>query len=196
MRRESCQAGASHAGRYACALALIEHIKTALELQRSLRAAQPSGRPMVCTDVVLYGVLYGPGFLPTAILCQSACMHECERCAARAHFLDQTARKPKVRLETMALMKPVQLKVRSLADATATPVCAVAAAAAAQLKHMPPHAVHTPSRSLCKPPQPLGGAELQASLRPLDCAQGCLLRTTRPPWCETTLQSRRGSPST
>ena len=40
-----------------------------------------------------------------------------------AHFLDQTARKPKVRLETMALMKPVQLKVRSDAEATATPVC-------------------------------------------------------------------------
>ena len=39
------------------------------------------------------------------------------------HFLDQTARKPKVRLETMAEMKPVQLKVRSDADASATPVC-------------------------------------------------------------------------
>ncbi len=41
-----------------------------------------------------------------------------------AHFLDQTARKPKVRLETMAEMKPVQLKVRSEADASATPICA------------------------------------------------------------------------
>lgn len=51
--------------------------------------------------------------------------HACMRRGfARAHFLDQTARKPKVRLDTMALMKPVQLKVRSLADATATPVCA------------------------------------------------------------------------
>ena len=41
-----------------------------------------------------------------------------------AHFLDQTALKPKVRLETMAEMKPVQLKVRSDADARATPNCA------------------------------------------------------------------------
>ena len=40
-----------------------------------------------------------------------------------AHFLDQTARNPKVRLETMAEMKPVQLKVRSEADASATPAC-------------------------------------------------------------------------
>ena len=40
-----------------------------------------------------------------------------------AHFLDQTARKPKVRLDTMAEMKPVQLKVRSEADASATPAC-------------------------------------------------------------------------
>ena len=39
------------------------------------------------------------------------------------HFLDHTARKPKVRLETMAEMKPVQLKVRSDADASATPAC-------------------------------------------------------------------------
>ena len=40
-----------------------------------------------------------------------------------AHFLDQTARKPKVKLDTMAEMKPVQLKVRSEADASATPAC-------------------------------------------------------------------------
>ena len=39
------------------------------------------------------------------------------------HFLDHTARKPKVRLETMAEMKPVQLNVRSDADASATPAC-------------------------------------------------------------------------
>ena len=45
------------------------------------------------------------------------------RASQQPHFLDQTARKPKVRLETMAEMKPVQLKVRSDADASATPVC-------------------------------------------------------------------------
>lgn len=42
-----------------------------------------------------------------------------------AHFLDQTALKPKVRLETMALMKPLQLKLSSAADAIATPACTV-----------------------------------------------------------------------
>ena len=49
--------------------------------------------------------------------------HTTPREQYRTHFLDQTARKPKVRLETMAEMKPVQLKVRSDADASATPVC-------------------------------------------------------------------------
>jgi len=39
------------------------------------------------------------------------------------HFFDHTALKPKVRLETMAEMKPVQLNVRSEADASATPAC-------------------------------------------------------------------------
>lgn len=40
-----------------------------------------------------------------------------------AHFLDQTALKPKVRLETIAEIKPVQLKVKSDAEASATPIC-------------------------------------------------------------------------
>lgn len=40
-----------------------------------------------------------------------------------SYFFDQTARKPKVRLDTMAEMKPVQLNVRSEAEASATPVC-------------------------------------------------------------------------
>ena len=40
---------------------------------------------------------------------------------AGAHFLPRTARNPKVRLETMALMKPVQLKDSSAAEAMATP---------------------------------------------------------------------------
>lgn len=38
--------------------------------------------------------------------------------------MDHTARKPNVRLDTMAEMKPTQLKVRSDADASATPACA------------------------------------------------------------------------
>ena len=38
-----------------------------------------------------------------------------------AYFLDQTALNPKVRLETMALMKPLQLKLSSPAEAIATP---------------------------------------------------------------------------
>ncbi len=38
-----------------------------------------------------------------------------------AYFLDHTALKPKVRLETMAKMKPLQLKLNSPADARATP---------------------------------------------------------------------------
>ena len=37
--------------------------------------------------------------------------------------MDHTARKPKVRLETMAEMNPVQLNVRSEAEASATPAC-------------------------------------------------------------------------
>ena len=39
------------------------------------------------------------------------------------HFLDQTARKLKVRLEAMADRKPSQLKVSSDMDAMATPSC-------------------------------------------------------------------------
>ena len=41
--------------------------------------------------------------------------------ARDAHFLPSTARKLKVRLDTMALMKPVQLKDTSAAEAIATP---------------------------------------------------------------------------
>ena len=52
---------------------------------------------------------------------------------ARAHFLDHTARKPNVRLDTMAEMKPTQLNVRSDADASATPACA-----ALQAQQYPP----------------------------------------------------------
>lgn len=40
-----------------------------------------------------------------------------------AHFLPSTARKLKVRLETIALMNPVQLKDTSAAEAMATPTC-------------------------------------------------------------------------
>ena len=39
------------------------------------------------------------------------------------HFLDHTARNPKVKLLTMAKMKPPQLKLSSAADAIATPAC-------------------------------------------------------------------------
>lgn len=39
------------------------------------------------------------------------------------HFLLSTARKPKVRFDTMAEMKPIQLKDSSAADAMATPTC-------------------------------------------------------------------------
>lgn len=42
-------------------------------------------------------------------------------CADTTHRLPQTALKPKVRLESMALMKPVQLKDSSPAEASATP---------------------------------------------------------------------------
>ena len=38
-----------------------------------------------------------------------------------AHFLQSTARSPKVRLESMAVAKPVQLKDSSAAEAAATP---------------------------------------------------------------------------
>ena len=40
-----------------------------------------------------------------------------------AHALESTARKPKVRLDTMAEVNPNQLKVSSEADASATPNC-------------------------------------------------------------------------
>jgi len=40
-----------------------------------------------------------------------------------AYFLDRTARKPKVRLDIMAVEKPIQLNERSEADAMPTPAC-------------------------------------------------------------------------
>ena len=39
------------------------------------------------------------------------------------HFFERTARKPNVRLEIMAVVKPIQLNDRSDAEAMPTPTC-------------------------------------------------------------------------
>lgn len=100
----------------ACANAHVVAVKH-LEQGRSVSVTSRLIQPAAAAVSAVY-------FLPLLVAPKNI-TYSCD--TRHAYFLDQTALKPKVRLETMALMNPLQLKLSSAAEAMATPACTVAA---------------------------------------------------------------------